>query len=257
MKMEDKTRSQRFEGIKETRRVDPALQRDFVKMYKTYGSSRIADYEASFSGVLKGKSFKEFLEERPNPLIVIDLMSPTDVLASLFKEIPGKEKRGLAVGLSDLRQYSSIDRLQRDKELNISYISNQNDNGRLGDISINETWDAIDSWLDNQKADLIVERAEGGLISLPHTELFYKTMLQRIWDRLKDDGGMFVGQTFSDKVYKPLGINLAEWVDRARIQGVDINHYEGPTPWSAGMDTRLAGSLRIVKHLDSPEELPT
>ena len=254
--MEDNEKIKIKANIKKLRAIDPVLPRDFMNFYGTYSSSTIEDYEKSFERVLKGENFVRFLQARKEPITVIDLMSPTDVLASLFAQLPEKHKKGLAVGMSDMRSFSKENKGQRDADLNIDYISNTPSNKDLGDISQNITWQEIDRWLAGQKADLIVERAEAGLFSVPHMDLFYRTFIQRIWDRLDDNGGMFVGQTLPAEQFKSFGINLLEWVQNAKQEGIDVDYQEGTVPWQSGRKVQLAGALRIVKHPGSPNLLP-
>ncbi len=250
----------RFKFIKELRGLNPSLPIDVLERYKTYNSD-IESYERSLSGVLKGRTFEGLLRDRNEPIRAIDLMSTTEALASLFQKLPDKDKKGLAVGLSDMRVYDKrMNKEKRDADLNIDFLGTKYGGnatkGLMGDISSGATWDAIDDWLEGEKADLIIERAEGGLITLPHTDLFYKTMLQRVWDRLKSDGGMFIGQSFADQAYKTYDIDLLGWVDRATQQGIDLMYEEKMVPWSAGQKMILAGALRMTKHPDSPMMLP-
>jgi len=145
-----------------------------------YGKD-VSNYGWSFLGVLD-ENIKDLLKNRKNP-VVIDLMSPTDAIYSLFLEIPDKKKLGLAVSLEDMRKRK---KKNRDAEMNIKEIA--------GDLMKSSTWDTIEEELDGRKADLIMERAVDGLECIPQNPKLYAILLNKAWKLLSKDGGILLAE---------------------------------------------------------------
>jgi len=141
----------------------------------------ISSYEWSFLEVLDGK-IKDLLKNKKDP-VVIDLMSPTDAIYSLFLEIPDEKKLGLAVSLEDLR---TIKNKKWDAKMNIKEIA--------GDLLEFSTWNRIEEELNGRKADLIMERAVDGLLCIPKNPELYTILLNKAWKLLSKDGGILLAE---------------------------------------------------------------
>lgn len=202
--------------------------------WSRYGSS-LLNYEETFVLVLRGKKITDLLREKPHPT-VIDLMAPSDTLADLFNQLPQSGKLGIALSLEDVRSDSTKD---RDEAMSIKQVS--------GDITRPRTWKDLRSELKGRKADLIMERAHGGILNLPKDKRFYSYALANLWNMLDDNGGILILQTFLED-----GTGILAWVDLLKSQGI-IAEFGGHClkvvrmPWSP-MDLPSAVSL--------PDKLP-
>lgn len=175
----------------------------------------------------------EFVSARSAP-VVIDLMSPSNAIASLFEAANKKDAFGIAVSLRDRRKDL---RKKRDQELNIHQLA--------GDLMKASTWDAIEKELDGRKADLILERAIGGLSCIPDSVGFYAVALNRIWKLLSDQGGVFLGQ-FKSRI---LADNKFEqFFQLAKQSNLEICF----SPANFYSEFR---KIKVVKHPDPPKDL--
>jgi hypothetical protein len=150
--------------------------------WKMYGRN-ISEYEDSFRDALDFYPLKDLLKDKKNP-IVIDIMSPSGALSTLFPQLSNEGKFGLALSLEDLR---TREEKQGDAKLNIVQIS--------GDILKSSTWDKIEKKLDGRKADLIMERAVDGLnYCIPKNPRLYAMLLNKAWHLLSEDGGVILAE---------------------------------------------------------------
>jgi hypothetical protein len=148
--------------------------------WKLYGTD-ISSYERSFNGALgESVSIESLLKDKQNP-VVIDLMSPSEAISSLFKFFPDKQKFGLALSLEDRR---SDRQKKKDAEANIVQIA--------GDIMSSRTWDTIEEKLQGRKADLIMVRPVGGFICIPEDLRLYTILLNKAWRLLGKDSGVLL-----------------------------------------------------------------
>jgi hypothetical protein len=193
-----------------------------------YGKN-IDTYEDSFSEVLHG-SIRNLLKDKED-LVVIDLMSPSGALKTLFQQLPNGKKFGLAVSLEDLRTGKEK---REDAKLNIAQIS--------GDILVPSTWKRIEEQLQGRKADLIMERAVDGLICIPQDPRLYAVFSNKIWGLLKKDEGTLLAEF-------PGIYNLLVWEMISALK--DDNR-----SMLSLKDSYGACYLRLVKTPNSPEKLP-
>jgi hypothetical protein len=193
-----------------------------------YGKD-ISDYGWSFLGILD-ENIKDLLKNKKNP-VVIDLMSPTDAISSLFSEIPDEKKLGLAVSLEDLRKRK---KKKQDAEMNIKEIA--------GDILESSTWDVIEKELNGRKADLIMERAVDGLDCIPRNPKLYAILLNKAWKLLSRDGGILLAEF-------PGIFDIQVW---RMISGLRRNEDKSMMSLK---DEYGACYLQLVKTPNSPEKL--
>jgi hypothetical protein len=174
--------------------------------------SPIDVYRNWFFSVLKGHTIVDLVinEEKP---VVIDLMSATGALSTLFEKLPQRDKLGIAVSLGDSRTDEDI---AEDNSLGIEQV--------VGDIVSSSTWRDIKESLQGRKADLIMERSLGGIRTLPCSKLVYLTLLQRAWDILADEGTMLLQPPFDKKTHEPLP--LTELMAHLRSLGIDARSDE-------------------------------
>lgn len=190
--------------------------------------SPIEIYEELFEDVLGDITIVEFVKSRPSP-IVIDLMSQSAALASLFRLLPrGHCQLGLSVALSDKR--TGIEETQN-ADSKIKHLA--------GDILSNDTWKKIDNELVGRKADLIMERANAGLTLIPHENIVHAVLLRKAWKILNKNGGMLIFETPSIGYDK----SLDKWVNYLKENCVD-----------AVYDREIA--VKIIRTPNSPEKLP-
>lgn len=191
--------------------ADPRLMSDSWNLYGNncwFNKRSIADYQKNFDRVLKKTSIVDLVRKKPKP-VVIDLMSPSDMLASLFMDVPNKDKLGIAVSFRDKRTQEQI---QRDEQLGIHQVA--------GDIMNASTWRMINKKLEGRKADLIMEQAliGGGLDCIPVRGKFYAVMLNKIWHMLNDQDGTFIGEIDSTR-YGCFNM-ITTWAQYASVNGV-------------------------------------
>lgn len=200
--------------------------------------SEIDDYILSFQDAFSERGLTDFIQGRPSP-VVIDMMSSTGALASLFARLPDKSKRGIAVCLEDAR-----DAVQktRDEGLGIRLVT--------GDVMCSATWRKIDEVLNGQPADLIIERAEAGLDYLPIHKRFYAMMAQRAWRVLSREEGMLLAQMPPHRSLERYDVPINEWITILHKNSIDAV-YQSFT--IAGYHT---GYVMLIKTPDSPRDLP-
>lgn len=193
-------------------------------------------YQETFSKVLGGINIVDFVKGRHHP-VVVDLMSPSEGLADLFRQIsePGL---GLAVSLEDLRRKETQ---RRDHRLNIYQLA--------GDVTKFSTWNAIDQKLKGKKADLIMERGKEGLVFIPVNKRFYAIIINKLWNMLSEEGGIMLIETpgFS-KDYLENVMPIPKWIDYLKTKGIDAAYDLG--------DWNHSGTLRVTKKTQSPKVLP-
>jgi hypothetical protein len=212
--------------------------------WDVYGDS-LKHYEETFAPILKPETILGFIKQRPFPTIV-DIMAPSATIAGFFKKIPEKsDKLGIAVSLLDRRSpYAK----NRDRELNIKQLS--------GNIMSGSCWKKIDNELGGKKADLIMERAEGGLWCLPKNENFYLSLLNNAWNLLCENNGMLLFQVPSYIVLKRASVHVEGWLNILKKQGLNFsysNNKHSDNDQEAWLDR---GVLKIIKTPDSPKKLP-
>lgn len=208
--------------------------------WRIYESS-VASYDETFRLAL-GTSIASFVKDRKSP-VVVDLMAPSFTLLDLFvssTKVSDRDKFGLAVSLEDKR--SKIQKWFA-KMKNVQQIA--------GDIMLSSTWRDIDREMQGRKADLIIERAVGGLNILPQRTKLYAMLMNKAWQILSDQGGIMLLQTpFNDTLLK-IGIDIQNFVNDLRAKGIDAEVF--------GLDNRIQNKrliLKLVKTAGSPEKIP-
>lgn len=205
-------------------------------IYNVYGDT-IGFYQLHFNKVLEGQRIIDFLESRETPL-VIDLMGPSKTTRDLFtKADPQPGRRGIAVTLEERRPYGerSRDKQHRIKELH-------------EDLTTEKGYRSVIKEMKGQRADLIMERALRGLEHIPVHPEYYRLSLERIWNMLDENEGMFLGQTLPKTVMEDHGIPVTSWLKDMQNNGIDIKFQDA--------DAQIPyGALRLIKHTDSPRRL--
>lgn len=222
----------------ERSRKDSDLRRGDPEYWKTYNSS-IEDYEDTFKDILEGKRIIDFVKDKPGP-VIIDLMSSTKALESLFEQLPQSNKLGVAVSLEDDRDQEAK---MKDKKMGIEHIP--------GDLGIPETWKRLARKLAGRKADLIIERGGMGTAYIPTDERFYGYVLNRIWENISENEGVILIQGTTTHSLRQAGIRFNEWVDLIKGQGVNTVFSEGND--NLGFDYAY---LKLVRTPQSPAILP-
>lgn len=201
--------------------------------------SSFRNYRKSF-GQYFTEADMEALKAKPAP-VVIDFMGPTDATADLLGELPQTDKLGIAVEFKDRRR---ILRRFRDWMLNVHQIK--------GDITESSTWQKVDAKLNGRKADLIMERAIGGLAHIPTNKRLYEILISKAWERLSEQDGIMLLHFPSYGLIRSAGITDAEaasWV--AKLNSSNI-------PTTIGQSTNEDNNiLKIVKTPNSPALLPS
>lgn len=208
--------------------------------WKPYGSD-ISSYDATFRLAL-GTSIASFINDRKAP-VVVDLMAPSFTLLSLFAIVSDKNNFGLAVSLSDERT-----RVQkwRDKGLNVIQLA--------GDIMSSATWRNIDEVMQGRKADLIMERALGGLDIIPPQPKLYAILINKAWKILSDKEGVMLLHTPHDSSLLAAGIHIQDFVNNLKANGINAECFKSGVPIS--LVTPASSVLKLIKTPDSPKNLP-
>lgn len=201
--------------------------------WSIYGFTDIKNYESDFSKVLNGSTIHDLLKNRQFP-VVIDLMAPSGVLATLFERFPDRQKLGLAISLSDLRNYEEK---ERDERLNVKQIR--------GDLIRSSTWDEIEEKLQGRKAGLIMERALGGLHCIPSNSRFYAMLLNKAWSLLSKNNGVLIAQ-----IPIKFETETGKWISGI----INANNIDASID-RVGVSTELM-VIKLVKTPNSPEQLP-
>lgn len=205
--------------------------------WKTY-ESLIGSYDETFHLAL-GTSIISFIKKRKAPVIV-DLMAPTFTLMYLLTHVSDKNKFGLAVSLTDERGRM---RKWMDKYEHVQQVA--------GDIMSSSTWRDIDDVMQGRKADLIMERALGGLDILPRHPKLYAILLNKAWQVLSDKEGIMLLQTQHNAALLETGINIQDFINNLKTEGINVELFglDAGTP-----NKRLV--LKLVKTPGSPKKLP-
>ncbi len=198
-----------------------------------YGSP-IEAYEDEFKPVLDSENIVDLVKKKSSP-VVIDLMAPSDTLASLFRKIPHKSKFGIALSYIDRR---STNKFKRDEKLGIKQLA--------GDILGVTTWKEIEETLNGRKADLIMERAIGGKMTITSNVRVHAVLLNRVWKLLSNDYGILLvempscGNNFllNNKIR-----NLSDWLSLLKEKEI-------------GVVCAGNGTMKLTKTPNSPKELP-
>lgn len=203
--------------------------------WKTY-ESHIDSYDETFRLAL-GTSIGSFIKDRKSP-VVVDIMSPSFTLVSLFAKVSDKNKFGLAVSLRDERT-----RVRKwiDRVVNVRQLA--------GDIMLSATWRNIDEVMQGRKADLIMERALAGLNILPPHPKLYAILINKAWKILSDKEGVMLFQTPSESDLLAADIHIQDFVDNLTGKGINAECFKSGA--STGRSV-----LKLIKTLDSPEKLP-
>lgn len=216
------------------------LKRDFGRHWTYYGEEGIKGYEKTFKGILEGVSLVNFVKKREES-VVLDLMAPSDILYDLFLKTKGKHPAlGIAVCLEGYRWNY---REKNDREFNISQMK--------GNITDPVTWVEIEEKLADKKADLILERAVGGLRFIPCNIAVYQFLASQVWNLLNPDGGMLVAQVPNIQILEDNHIQIANWVRFLKEKRIEAN-YVARERYSEYKE----GSIKLIKNPKNPINLP-
>lgn len=221
-----------------------ARSHDRTKSYSVIGSG-IDDYERSFAPVLSGRAIADVCRGTKG-LVVLDLMSSTAAIESLFSELRDVEKLGIAVC------YSESPYIGRFPNNTIVEIG--------GDLRSITTRNDVMAELNGRKATLILERAVAGLSNLPRHGVFFAGIINYAWRLLEPDGGTILAETptLSELIRSGVSHNrFNEWIKLLRRHGIDAeaaySEYSSKL-FSAFMFPKLV--IRITRKPSDPESLP-
>lgn len=176
-------------------------------------------------------------------------MSAPRTLHDLFMQIPQANAKGLVVGLEDHSKSDFLPNVQ-------AAYDDPNIQMQYGDITSSDTWGVIGDWVkEHGPADLVMERAMGGLHYLPQHKKMYGMLINRAWETVKSDGGILLLETLRRDKLDQLGISLDGWVKELKSSGFDVKYDPGDM-----MDRSIlheTGKIMLTKSLESPSVLPT
>ncbi len=194
-----------------------------IKTWPIYDSDHNA-YKKHFS---EFKSSIENVAKIENP-VIIDLLSSSSAIRGLFLHTLEKDMKGISVALEDLRP----DNMREiDRRLHVTHL--------VGDLGKPSTWDNIKKTLGDKKANLILERGYAGVAHLPQDPLYFLYAMNKIWSMLSSSDGTFIGEFIQINIPKH---SIYNWSEDMQKKGIDTEH---------GIN-----SIKLIKHLDSPEKLP-
>jgi len=222
-------------------REEIAISRERAKYHRDtdiwpeHDNATFEEYLKRFGAVLNGIPLLERLKTAPS-VTVVDLMSDTKALVSLFKDLPQKDKLGIAVGLKDNR---TDEEKKSDESLGVHVVA--------GDLTDPATWRNLNHELNGRKATLIVESARAGLGALPASGGFYAVMAQRAWNLLSEDGGILLAELENPLTLSDYGINPRKQAERLNQNGV---------PSAVNLGSRGNTLVRLQRNPESPSRLP-
>lgn len=218
-------------------------------MQHTWGfvNEPISSYEESFKQVLGGKRIVDFIKQAPEP-IVIDLMAQPRTVHDLLSQLHYKKSRGLAVTLNDTPPSFSNEAIKRAHAAS-------NIDVQYGDITDSKTWGKIREWLGNKKADLIMERAMGGLMYIPNDKKLLSILVNNAWSLVNPEGGVMLFETPRRDRLLDNGVDVDRWIDNLREANLDIAYDPGRVASSSILYRN--GKIFLRRTPESPEILPS
>ncbi len=187
--------------------------------------SSVQDYQNTFTRL--EISLVEHIRNRKSP-VVIDLLSSPTAVRELLLSTTDSKTTGISVALGDHRN-EALHRI--DDRLGIHHV--------VGDLSKPATWKEVEKNLNGRKADLILERGYAGVAYLPHHAGYYLSAIDKVWDMLTSNNGIFLADTMQSFLSHD---RIVDWILFLQNQGIDAKYG--------------ANSLMIERHSDSPNSLP-
>jgi hypothetical protein len=173
----------------------------------------IKSYEATFRQVLGSRAIVDLIRGKQAP-VVVDLMASSAALADLYNGLQHlPDKRGIALGLTDMR---SPAQKRRDSALGIMQLT--------GDLMLDPTWQELHRAVGVRGADLVLQRAEGGLDCLPPHRHYMAYAMNRVWNMTNADGGTILMQIPGAGRLLRWGIDLESWVENMRHAGANVSY---------------------------------
>jgi hypothetical protein len=189
--------------------------------------SPIESYDATFKGVLpRGRKIKDLLP-LTGGICVVDLMASTTAVRDL---LTGREGVGYAMRLVDGR---TEEEKAADNALGIRLLSK--------DITSRRALKELGDIMGGQRANVVMARPLGGALNLPKHVVFYRSLINDIWDLLAE-GGTALLETPSPRYMRQIGIDLQRWGTELENSGVEVQ--------------RTSLMLRLTRTPDSPDKLP-
>lgn len=184
-----------------------------------------------------GETLKEHIETRLAPLEHRRGIDVGGIGSRLFRDFtPGFFDKTVGVTLTDPRQVSPYKRtmIGQDESRGHSVIE--------GNLMKPETFEAVDTWLNGEKAALIIERMYAGIKSLPEDPFAVGANAGEWYKRLAT-GGVLIAQ---------LPPVLSPFLDRWKSH---VNEVAPSLEVQTGTYAHY-NTVRIQKHPGSPDELP-
>lgn len=166
---------------------------------------------------------------RKNHPVVVDLLSSPSAIRSLFMRDPKEGMAGVSVALGDNRKPTAK---SIDAALGITHIT--------GDLAKPATWRKISETLNGKPVDLIMERGYAGMAYLPQHPLYFLYGINKIWDMLSTNNGVFVGEYLQINISKSI---VKEWINQMKTKNIDIQSRDN--------------MFILTRHRSSPNKLPT
>lgn len=185
-------------------------------------------------------AFLEGLRNASDP-VAIDVMASTSALVSLRDHLALDNMRGLAVAFSERR---GKPRRKAERLIGIEQLNR--------DLKNPLTFDAMDKWLGERKAQLVIERGAGGLHHVPTECSYYLFAVGRLWQMVDPNGGALVLQTPAFLILERRTVGIVEWLSECRKRDIDVKVNQRYT-WH-GVTANYG--LVVLRKEDPSQELP-
>lgn len=178
-----------------------------------YIDSEVMSYEESFCEVLGSTTIAAMVRETyaqlQRPVRIVDFLATPTVLSEL-SYLSGANITGTSVSLSDNR----VNWVKHeDTERGISHV--------VGDLADVETYRKLRRNMKGEKADIVLERAWGGLSWLPREADFYETALNAMLHIMRP-GAVLLAQLPNPSMCRTAGLaHPLTCVNELRAQGVE------------------------------------
>jgi hypothetical protein len=247
MQMETRVGTSRAHLLRQLREISSQRKQMPGTFGVSYGidGSKIEDYDIEFRSVMRGAGLVALVRGTDAP-VVVDLMASPSTLADLF------QMAGVVGGIGIAVNYQHYPSVSYDWQTRITDIH--------GDIALKKTWRWINLALRGRKADLVLERAIGGMENIPWDPVFYGTMLRRAWQLLNPDGGTLLFQAPPTRSLRRMGVSglVPLWMSQLNENNISAAYH------SSMFGNRYQGSqydgsqmvFRLTRRPESPDILP-
>lgn len=230
-----RSREKTAEHLKGEREFGPSKWQNYDSPLLEQESRGPISFDEYFRSVLpSGVSIREYiqreLQDRGGRAIGIEFGGPGTALFSGFSR--GFFSRSLGITLEDLRS-----------EADTKYDKVNHHTVQAGDLEEPKTQEEVRTWLNGEKADLIIERMMGPLFHVPKDPYYMAKYLSEWYKMLSENGVMFIEvPLFMDSL-------LAPWIGRiAEEEGIEVSSKMGGHAYNS--------RFRLKKLPGAPAEIP-